>query len=84
MSPTRAAQVEEYGWTATPCDASQLKLSAPPVPLLVKDRPLPDTAVAKASMEYAKAELPAHTFNHSLRVYYYGMCGCVCAIIIYH
>lgn len=73
MSPTRAAQVEEYGWTATPCDASQLKLSAPPVPLLVKDRPLPDTAVAKASMEYAKAELPAHTFNHSLRVYYYGL-----------
>jgi cyanamide hydratase len=75
MSPSRAAQVEEYGWTATPCDASQLKLYVPPAPQLVDDLPCPDTAVAKASMEYAKAELPPHTFNHSMRVYYYGMYG---------
>jgi hypothetical protein len=34
--------------------------------------PLPDTLVVKAAMEYVKKELPEHTFNHSMRVFYYG------------
>ena len=77
MSPTREAQVQEYGWTAVPCDPKKwaaLKTSTkPPVPQLVENTPLPDTAIVKSAMEYAKAELPAHTFNHSMRVFYYGM-----------
>lgn len=77
MSPTREAQIEEYGWTAVPCNPNQWaamkKTTKPPVPQLVKDTPLPDTAIVKVAMEYAKAELPAHTFNHSMRVFYYGM-----------
>ena len=76
MSSTRAAQVEEYGWTAVSCDPQQRAAtrppSKPPVPQLVKETPLPDTTLVKDAMEYVKAELPAHTFNHSMRVYYYG------------
>lgn len=76
MSPTRAAQVEEYGWTAVSCDPQQRAATNPPtkpsVPQLVKDTTLPDTPLVKDAMEYVKAELPAHTFNHSMRVYYYG------------
>jgi hypothetical protein len=26
----------------------------------------------KAAMKYIEAELPDHTFNHSMRVFYYG------------
>lgn len=81
MSPTRAAQVDEYGWTSTPCDASQLKLSKPPTPQLIKDLRFPHTAVAKASVEYANSELPLHTYNHSMRVYYYGTCGRVLRLL---
>ncbi|KAB8276380.1 hypothetical protein BDV30DRAFT_235831 [Aspergillus minisclerotigenes] len=77
MSSTRAAQVEEYGWTAVSCDPQQRAVTKPPtkpsVPQLIKDTPLPDTALVKDAMQYVKAELPAHTFNHSMRVYYYGL-----------
>lgn len=48
------------------------KSTKPPVPQLVKDITLPDTSIIKAAMEYAKAELPTQTFNHSMRVFYYG------------
>ena len=43
-----------------------------PQPQLVQDIILPDTALAKSIMEYARRELPEQTFNHSMRVYYYG------------
>lgn len=68
----RAAQVEEYGWGAVPINPKEFAPTKAPTPQLVKDTPLPDTQVAKAALEYAKAELPAHTFNHSMRVFYYG------------
>lgn len=59
------------------------KTTKSPVPQLVKDTPLPDTPLTKVSMEYAKAELPAHTFNHSMRVYYYGMVIVAWSILLY-
>ncbi|EYE94043.1 cyanamide hydratase [Aspergillus ruber CBS 135680] len=70
---TRTAQVEEYGWGAVPINPKEFAPSKAPKPHLVKDTPLPETQVAKAALEYAKAELPAHTFNHSMRVFYYGL-----------
>lgn len=73
---TRDAKIEAYGWTAVPCDpkqwAAMKKTTKSPVPQLVKDTPLPDTPLTKVTMEYVKAELPAHTVNHSMRVFYYG------------
>ena len=77
MSENRTAQVEEYGWTAVSCDPKQRantkESTKPSVPQLVKDVLFPKTAVAQAAMEYAQAELPTPTFNHSMRVFYYGM-----------
>lgn len=62
---------------AVPCDpkkwAAMKTSTKAPVPQLVENTPLPDTSIVKSAMEYAKAELPAHTFNHSMRVFYYGM-----------
>lgn len=34
---------------------------------------LPDSDLVKKTYEYAKKERPEKTFNHSMRVYYYGM-----------
>jgi hypothetical protein len=34
---------------------------------------VPDTPVAKRVLEYAESALPERTFNHSMRVWYYGM-----------
>ncbi|KAF7586989.1 hypothetical protein BBP40_007881 [Aspergillus hancockii] len=77
MSSTREVQVEEYGWTAVSTDPKQRAATKPPIkpsiPQLVKDAPFPETALGKAATECAKAELPAHTFNHSMRVFYYGL-----------
>ncbi|OJJ81344.1 cyanamide hydratase [Aspergillus glaucus CBS 516.65] len=70
---TRTAQVEEYGWGAVPINPKEFAPTKAPAAQLVKDTPLPDTQVSKAALEYAKTELPAHTFNHSLRVFYYGL-----------
>jgi len=70
---TRAAQVEEYGWGAVPINPKEFAPTKNPTPQLVKDISLPETQVAKAALEYAKTELPAHTFNHSMRVFYYGI-----------
>ena len=67
---------KDYGWTAQDRDPAlvlngrqKFKASEP---LLVQDIALPDTALAEAVREYAKRELPEQTFNHSMRVYYYG------------
>lgn len=45
----------------------------PPAPVDINDVSLPDSPLAKAVHEYAKKELVPETFNHSMRVYYYGM-----------
>ena len=69
--------VQEYGWTAQPRDPAIVlrgqKNIKDPQPQSVQDINLPDTALAKSIMEYARRELPEQTFNHSMRVYYYGM-----------
>ncbi|KAF2873329.1 hypothetical protein BDV95DRAFT_489661 [Massariosphaeria phaeospora] len=70
------------GWTAVPRSFSkglthvdknlQAKIS-------VSDIKLPDSDIVRKTYQYAKKELPEKTFNHSMRVYYYGA-----AIVKYH
>jgi cyanamide hydratase len=76
MAPSRDEQIAEYGWTALSCDPSQWggskENTRDPVPQLCSNVPLPDTPLVKAAMDHVKAELPEHTFNHSMRVFYYG------------
>lgn len=76
MSLSRSEQIAEYGWTSLPCDPAKWggnkKYNKEPVPQLCSSISLPDTALVKAAMEHVKQELPEHTFNHSMRVFYYG------------
>lgn len=76
MAFSRDEQISEYGWTAQSCDPSQWggdkKNNIDPVPQLCSQVPLPNTPLVKAAMDHVKAELPEHTFNHSMRVFYYG------------
>lgn len=67
--------VEHHGWTAIPRDPAIMlkgKDLQEPRPQTVQSINRPDTALATAITDYAKAELPEQTFNHSMRVYYYG------------
>jgi len=70
--------VEAYGWTAVPRKISTLlansaaSSSSPAEPLSISALPLPDSPLAKAVHQYAQSELQVETFNHSMRVYYYG------------
>jgi cyanamide hydratase len=78
MPITRDEAIKQYGWTAIPVEPKlttwlgDKKFVNAPVPQLCSQVPLPDTPVVKACLEYVKAELPEHTFNHSMRVFYYG------------
>ncbi|KAG9605931.1 putative cyanamide hydratase, partial [Aureobasidium melanogenum] len=76
MSLSRDEQIAEYGWTALPCDPEQWggnkKNNRDPVVQLCSQVPLPNTPLVKAALEHVKKELPDHTFNHSMRVFYYG------------
>lgn len=70
-----------HGWTAVPRSQSKIiaELEDPkPANIHVDDIQVPDSEVARKTYEYAKRELPEKTFNHSMRVYYYGK-SIVCA-----
>lgn len=66
-----------HGWTATPRGADTIFKGRPylhePGPLLVKDIKFPsnDLLVSKVQV-YAQDKLPAQTYNHSMRVFYFG------------
>jgi len=68
--------IETYGWTAVPRKVETLlrqsQISGPAKPMSVSSVKLPDSPLVKAVHEYAKKELPIETFNHSMRVFYYG------------
>ena len=66
---------EIHGWTAVPRDPVILFKSytkSEPKPLVVNDIPLPDSSLSRKVLAYAEKELSEQTFNHSMRVYYYG------------
>lgn len=66
-----------HGWTAVPRDPKVFlegkEYLHAPAPLLVQDMDFPrdDPLVAKVQ-NYAKEHLLEQTFNHSMRVYYFG------------
>ncbi|KAL8962143.1 MAG: hypothetical protein Q9193_001410 [Seirophora villosa] len=68
--------IDMYGWAAQPRDVSVLldgkKNNDEPKPQTVAGTSLPDTPLATSVLEYARKQLPTETFNHSMRVYYYG------------
>ncbi len=70
------ADVERNGWTAVPLDPSKLFHGKPyinePTAIRVADIAFPEDAVVGFVRDHAKAKLPDKTFNHSMRVYYYG------------
>lgn len=64
-----------FGWTAVPRNRSNLpsKDDARSNAINVEfDSIWPKTAVVIKAQAYAKKHLPEQTYNHSLRVYYYG------------
>ena len=68
--------VKTYGWEAKPRDPLELlggnKNVKEPEPHTVASIELPDSTLAKSVMKYAQTELSTPTFNHSMRVFYYG------------
>lgn len=77
MATSNTAEVAQHGWTAIARDP-QVVLSGKsslhePKPLLVKDIAFPsDDALVSNVQAYAKEKLAPQTFNHSMRVYYFG------------
>ena len=68
--------IELYGWAAKPRDPAVFLEGKTnfqdPVLQTVESIELPGTPIVKAVLEYAWKELNTETFNHSMRVFYYG------------
>ncbi|KAI6791083.1 cyanamide hydratase [Hortaea werneckii] len=68
--------IEKHGWTAVSRSLEKLLAERhdkrEPWPLKVEDISLPDGELVGKVMEYARSHLPAQTFNHSMRVFFYG------------
>ncbi|KAJ5746869.1 uncharacterized protein N7511_008565 [Penicillium nucicola] len=75
MCPTDS--ISTYGLTAVPSSATTLLATDPPkIPasfIPVSQSPIPTTPLAQRIDAYAKAHLPEPTYNHSRRVYHYGI-----------
>ena len=77
MSSGREAAILEHGFTAVSRDIDNKILKGAknvkdPIPLSTEDINFPSEALVQKVQEYAKAHLNEQTFNHSMRVYYYG------------
>jgi cyanamide hydratase len=68
--------IEQYGFTAVPRSLDKLiagrSTGATSKAVTVDGIELPNTPLAKSIQAYAKEHLPRQTYNHSMRVYYYG------------
>ncbi|KAL2127763.1 hypothetical protein VTI74DRAFT_10215 [Chaetomium olivicolor] len=78
MASTIIDPIAEHGWTAVPANADAIFNGRPylhkPTPVLAKDIKFPsDNAVVAKVQQYAKEHLQPQTFNHSMRVFYWGM-----------
>lgn len=79
-STTPAASADDivkHGWSAVPCDANVIFAKNPivkPSAWKVADMQFPvnDPVVAEVQ-QYAKEHLLEQTYNHSMRVYHWGM-----------
>jgi cyanamide hydratase len=72
------AELSANGWAAMPrsftkslAAVDKNKQAEPSV----SDANPPSTDLAKKVHDFAKQQLPEKTFNHSMRVWYYGECG---------
>ncbi|KAL1885570.1 hypothetical protein Plec18167_001065 [Paecilomyces lecythidis] len=78
---TKIDPVEVYGFTPVVSSAEALLKSSapypapssPPVPISVSDIQIPNTPIAQRIHDYAKSHLPEPVYNHSIRVYLYGI-----------
>ncbi|KKZ68559.1 hypothetical protein EMCG_01007 [[Emmonsia] crescens] len=81
MSNPSDDPITTHGFTAVPASASTLLTgtaeypapNTPAPPLSVSDTPVPNTPLAKRIQAYALAHLPLPTYNHSMRVYHFGL-----------
>jgi len=67
--------VENFGWSSVPRSHEALLKdlsSKKPEPLKVEDISLPSTPLIEKVHAYAKSHLAPETYNHSMRVFYYG------------
>lgn len=69
--------IATHGWTPIAADANAIFKGRPylhkPDPLLVADMKFPDDDVlVQKIQEFAKDNLPIETYNHCMRVYYFG------------
>jgi len=65
-----------YGWTEVPRSQSILLQAIDPAnskPIKVSELPTPSGKIVDHVIQYAKKELNEQTFNHSMRVYFYGV-----------
>jgi len=70
-------EISTNGWAAMPRSFMQSLAEVDKdihAKLSVPDVRLPDSDIAKKTYKFAKRELPERTFNHSMRVWYYGEC----------
>ena len=70
-------ETKEHGWTAVPRSLSQLVADRadpqPSKPVTIGEIPFPETTpLVQQVVQYAKDNLPTETYNHSMRVYYFG------------
>lgn len=74
--------VAANGWTSMPANAGAIFADRPfinkPDDLLLSDIKFPsDDPVVSKTLKYAKEVLHPETFNHSMRVFFYGMSVCL-------
>jgi len=66
-----------FGFTPVPSSAQGLLSSVTPsgpAPFIpISATPIPNTPLSRRISAYAKSHLPAPTYNHSLRVYHFGL-----------
>ncbi len=69
--------VQNFGFSALPRDPNVIlqgkKNNTEPKPISVSQVNVPATPLAKKVQDYAQRELRTETYNHSMRVYCYGM-----------
>lgn len=70
--------IEEYGWTAVPRGRSNVPSEQDAHTKAVHmdfEEMWPKSKVVLEAQDYAKEVLPKRTYEHSMRVYYFGMCS---------
>ena len=69
-----SAATASYGLTAVPASASALEpTNSKPSPVSASSLNPPSSAVAQRIQSHIKSRLPEQTYNHSMRVYSYGL-----------